>query len=112
MKRRNALQKLLVGIGLLVAGKEVTAATKSKPHADNNLEGEWLAEDGRFCAVFKQGRVLLVVNPLGSIGVAHLTKTQDMLVVGGVGWDAGLIGRLSKDGRRIDWSNSTAWLRD
>lgn len=112
MKRRNALQKLLVGIGLLVAGKEVSAATKAKLLANSNLEGEWLAEDGRFCAIFKQGHVLLVVNPLGSIGVAHLTKKQDLLVVGGVGWDVGLIGRVSTDGKKIEWSNSTAWLRD
>lgn len=112
MKRRSALQKILVGIGLLATGKEVSAATKAKPHANSNLEGEWRAEDGRLCAIFKQGRVLLVVNPLGSIGVAHLTKTQDMLVVGGVGWDVGLIGKLSKDGNKIEWSNSTAWLRE
>lgn len=111
MKRRNALRTLLIGIGFITVERSVCAATKAKPTPHLTLEGEWLAEDGRLCALFKQGRVLLVVNPLGSIGVAHLTKTNDMLVVGCVGWDVGLLGKISRDGKRIEWSNSTAWLR-
>lgn len=109
--RRNVIRTAVLAGGVLVADSLASAATKAKPMENIGIEGEWLAEDGRLCAVFKQGRVLLVVNPLGSIGVAHLSKPTDMLVIGGIGWDAGLIGKISRDGKRIDWSKSTIWQR-
>ncbi|HEY1170223.1 MAG TPA: hypothetical protein VGH19_02530 [Verrucomicrobiae bacterium] len=110
LKRRWILNAVLLGLGIFASNK-ATAATKAKPLQDVSLEGEWFGEDGRICAVFRQGRVLLVVNPLGSIGVAHMVKPNSMVVVGGSGWDKGLTGHLSADGKRIDWSNSTAWLK-
>lgn len=109
--RRKIVQAAVLAGGVLIADSFASAATKAKPMEDIGIEGEWLAEDGQLCAVFKQGRVLLVVNPLGSVGVAHLGKSMDLLVIGGVGWDAGLVGKIARDGKRINWSNSTVWLR-
>ena len=112
VSRRNVIRATVLAGGVLVADNLVSAATKAKPIPDIGIEGEWFAEDGRLCAVFKQGRVLLVVNPLGSIGVAHVRKSNEVLVIGGVGWDAGLVGTVAAHGKRINWSNSTIWLRE
>lgn len=111
IKRRQAIRTALAASGLLLANQICNAATKAKPEADVVLEGEWLSDEGKLCAIFKQGRVLLVVNFLGSIGTAHLIDSSNLIVVGGVGWDAGLKARITNLGKKIEWSNSTNWFR-
>jgi hypothetical protein len=74
------------------------------------LEGAWIYRDLP-CAIFREGKVLLVVNERGSLGTAVMTGETTFVIKGGQGWDVGLIGTVSDGGKWIQWSNSTAWSR-
>jgi len=50
------------------------------------LTGEWLYQ-GRPCAIFQQGRVLLVVNKNGAIAAAPMSTPKRLMVLNGIGWE-------------------------
>src|SRR5262249_39778266 len=96
--------------GLLVLGGLAGAA---EPDKASKLPGEWLYEgqEAQPCAVFQRGRVLLLVNENGELATGRITEATKFVVLKGDGWEEGLVGELTKDGKTINWANGTTWKR-
>jgi hypothetical protein len=60
------------------------------------------------CAVFRHGRVLLLVNERGEFATGMMAQANKWTVKG---WDDGLTGELVEEGKKITWSNGTTWRR-
>jgi tetratricopeptide (TPR) repeat protein/tRNA A-37 threonylcarbamoyl transferase component Bud32 len=73
------------------------------------LAGEWFMEGRKEepCAVFQQGRALLLVNQRGEFATAVMSEPKKFTVKG---WEEGLRGELAEEGKKITWSNGTTWL--
>jgi hypothetical protein len=107
LKRRDAVKAAAAVGGLLVLGG---AARPAAPGLSSMLAGEWLNQ-GRAdlpCAIFQQGRVMLLVNEHGSMATARLIGGRRFAVNG---WDNGLVGDVSRDGNQITWSRGGMWRR-
>ena len=109
---------LMIALAGAVVGLPLVAPTAAVGQGAGKAEkdlwaGEWLAEGdaGTPCAVFRHGRVLLVVNDIGSIGSARLVEAKKIRILKGDGWDAGLTGELHDESQTIIWSNGTKWKR-
>jgi len=76
-----------------------------------NLSDGWLYAD-QPCAIFQQGNLLLLVNEIGSIGVGLWSIKNTFVVIGGAGWDLGLVAQVADLGKTINWSNNTTWTRN
>jgi len=59
------------------------------------------------CAVFQQGRVLLLVNERGDFAIGRMTEARKLTAKE---W-GDLVGEVSKDGKEITWSNNSTWRR-
>jgi hypothetical protein len=97
--------------GLLVLGNGVTtAAAEGDTH---KLAGEWLMAGNNDlpCAIFQQGRVLLIVNENGDLATGRVTGRNKLVALKGTGWEPDLEGVLSQDGKTINWENGTMWKR-
>lgn len=79
-------------------------------HPAQNLSGNWTYQ-GQPCAIFQQGNLLLLVNEAGAIGSGIWTVANSFTVLGGAGWDLGLVARVADQGKTINWSNETVWTR-
>jgi hypothetical protein len=108
-KRRDVL-RAAAGVGGLLALGGVTAVAAPAPDRPANLPGEWLNEgrEEEPCAIFQQGRVLLLVNEHGDFATARITEGKKFTVKG---WEDGLAGELAKEGKEIAFSNGSAWKR-
>jgi hypothetical protein len=108
LKRRDALTALAATGGLLLLGR---AAAAPAPDPADKLAGEWLNEGRKDepCAVFQHGRVLLLVNERGEFTTGLMTEDKKFTVKG---WDNGLVAELTEKGKKISWSNGSAWQRD
>lgn len=93
---------------MLSLGDLALAADSSKMA---KVEGGWIYKE-QPCAIFQEGKVLLVVNEEGKLGTAVMTGAKTFVIKGGEGWDVGLIGTVATNGKKIEWSNSTTWTRD
>ena len=111
MKRREAITKAAVVAGALLAVKSEAAPSPwwGQPAPRLSFAGPWTYQ-GRPCAIFQMGLVVLAVNEAGNLGTAQVTGPNTLTVVGG-GWDIGLVGTLDNSGRIISWSNDTVWTR-
>jgi hypothetical protein len=72
--------------------------------------GEWLfdGKEDQPCAIFQQGRVLLLVNERGEM-VTGKIRGENKLTWG---WDENaLVGELKDEGKTISWANDTTWKR-
>ena len=107
LKRRDLFKSLAAAGGLLALG---SAAVAAEPEQKQNPAGEWLMEGRKDepCAVFQQGRVLLLVNERGDFATAMMTEAKQFTVKG---WEDGLSGVLAEEGKKISWSNGTTWMR-
>jgi hypothetical protein len=105
LKRRDMVKSLAAAGGLLALGGAAVAAA---PTQNDKLAGEWLMEGRKDepCAVFQQGRVLLLVNERGEFATAMMTEAKKFSVKG---WEDGLSGELVEEDKKITWSNGTAW---
>jgi hypothetical protein len=85
----------------------------SKPPAKeaSKWPGEWLfeAKEDQPCAIFQQGRVLLLVNEEGEFATGKITGENR--IVTRWGEEAGLVGELDEKGKTISWGNGTTWKR-
>jgi hypothetical protein len=96
-----------------VAG-QTPARTPDRPKSPagetSKWPGEWLMEGNtdQPCAVFQHGRVLLLVNERGEFATGRLTEVTKVAVRG---WEEGLVGELSDEGKTIAWGNGTKWKR-
>jgi hypothetical protein len=108
LKRRHVVKAVAAAGGLLALGGLAGAAGLDKK---NMLPGEWLYEgkEDQPCAIFQQGRVLLLVNEEGDLATARITEAAKFVVL--TGWEEGLIGELATDGKAISWANGTTWKR-
>jgi hypothetical protein len=71
--------------------------------------GEWLLEgkEDQPCAIFQQGRVLLLVNERGEFTTGNITAENKIVTR----WEDGLVGELDEKGKTISWGNGTTWKR-
>ena len=107
LKRRDVVKAVAAAGGLLALG----GLAGAEPDKKIMLPGEWLY-DGKVdqpCAIFQQGRVLLLVNEEGEWATGRITEASKLVVL--KGWEEGLVGELAKDGKAINWSNGTTWKR-
>ena len=109
LKRRDVVKAVAAAGGLLALGGLAGAA---EPDKKIMLPGEWLydGKEDQPCAIFQQGRVLLLVNEEGDLATARITEAAKFVVLKG-DWEEGLVGELAKDGKAIGWANGTTWKR-
>jgi hypothetical protein len=109
-KRRDVVKAVAAAAGLLALSGLAGAA---EPDKKINLPGEWLydGKEDQPCAIFQQGRVLLLVNEEGELATGRITEAGKFVVLKGDGWEEGLVGELGKDGKAINWANGTTWKR-
>ena len=109
-KRRDVVKAVAAAGGLLALGGLAGAA---EPDKKSKLPGEWLydGKEDQPCAIFQQGRVLLLVNEAGELATGRVTEAEKFVVLKGDGWEEGLVGELAKDGKAISWANGTTWKR-
>jgi hypothetical protein len=107
LKRREAIKVAIAGGGLFALKSVKAEAGEMRVPT---LAGNWQYEE-QPCAIFQQGPVLLVVNQRGSLGTARMTDDKTFAVLAGTGWDLGLTGTLSDNGKTINWSNDSSWTR-
>jgi hypothetical protein len=105
--RRGMVKTLAATAGLVALGSVATAA---EPAQTDKLAGEWLMEGRKEepCGVFQQGRVLLLVNERGELATGQIAEANKFTVKG---WDDGLVGEVTEKGKKMAWSNGTAWQR-
>jgi hypothetical protein len=122
-KLRRSLVILLLGCvlsggvlllaGLTPATGQSPAKQKDPPAAPAKEAGKWQGEwlfDGKEdqpCAIFRQGRVLLLVNEKGDLTTGKITGENKIVMKG----EDGLVGELDEKGKTISWGNGTSWKR-
>jgi hypothetical protein len=108
LKRRDVVKAVAAAGGLLALGGLAGAA---EPDKKISLPGEWLhmGQEDQPCAIFQQGRILLLVNEEGEWATARFTEAKKFVVL--KGWEEGLVGEVAKEGKAINWSNGTTWKR-
>jgi hypothetical protein len=107
-KRRDVVKVVAAAGGLLTLGILAGAA---EPDKKIKLLGEWLydGKEDQPCAIFQQGRVLLLVNEEGELATGRITEADKLVAL--KGWEEGLVGELAKNGKAINWANGTTWKR-
>ena len=108
--RRDLMKSVAAAGGLLVLGGVARAA---EPDKDSTLPGDWLydGKEDQPCAIFQQGRVLLLVNEEGALATGRITEAKKLVVLKGDGWEEGLVGALVEKDKAISWANGTTWKR-
>jgi hypothetical protein len=122
-KLRTTLVILLLGCvlsgGVLLLAS-LTPATGQSPAKEkapstppakeaSKWPGEWLFEGkaDEPCAIFQQGRVLLLVNEKGKLTTGKITGENKIVAQ----WEGGLVGELDDKGKTISWGNGSSWKR-
>jgi hypothetical protein len=105
--RREAVA---AGAALLLGG---TAAAQPPVPAknDDTLTGEWF-NAGKLeqpCAVWQQGRVLILINEKGDLATGQFTEANQFSIL--KGWDGDLTGRVADRGKTIIWKGGGSWKR-
>jgi hypothetical protein len=106
--RRNAVKTVAATGGLLLLGG---LASADEPPERSTLAGEWF-NSGKLdqpCAIFQQGRVLLLINEKGDIATGQFTEANQFTIVRG--WEGGVVGRVGERGRVIAWAGGGTWRR-
>ena len=108
LMRRDLVVAMAAAGGLLVLSIVPCAAG---PDKDSKLPGDWLYEGkaDQPCAIFRQGRVLLLVNENGESATGRITEANKLVVLKGDGWEEGLGGELAEKGKAVSWANGTTW---
>ncbi|HVS35424.1 MAG TPA: twin-arginine translocation signal domain-containing protein [Gemmataceae bacterium] len=108
LNRRHAVKAVAAAGSLLLLGGPAPA---DEPDDRDALTGEWF-NGGKLdqpCAVFQQGRVLLLINENGDIASGQMTGANEVTVL--KGWEGGLVGRVAERGRVIAWKGGGSWRR-
>ena len=96
------------------AGGETTvnekAPAKKLAKEASKWEGEWLfdGKEDQPCAIFQQGRVLLLVNERGETETGKITGKTKIDTRWG---ESAVVGELKDEGKTISWANDTTWKR-
>src|SRR5262249_30746229 len=104
LKRRDVV-KAVAAVGSLPALGGFAGA--AEPDKENKLLGEWLydGKEDQPCAIFQQGRVLLLVNEDGELATGRITEATKLVVRKSDSWEEGLVGELAQEGKAISWAN-------
>jgi hypothetical protein len=108
LDRRDAVKTVAAAGGLLLLSG---LASADEPDEATALTGEWF-NGGKFdqpCAIFQQGRVLLLINEKGDIASARMTDANQFTVL--KGWDGEVVGRIVERGKVIAWRAGGNWRR-
>ena len=110
LRRRDLVKTVAAAGGLLALG---SVASPAEPEKTSKLPGEWLydGKEDQPCAIFQQGRILLLVNEEGEYATARLTEARKFVVLKSEHWEEGLVGELDEKGKAIAWANGTNWKR-
>jgi len=97
-------QKMTVSMLALAALLIFITSCKPKPP---NLAGDW-QYNGQACKIIQQGDALTFINERGDQSKGNFkSKTQ----VVATDWENGLVGTLANGDKRINWRNSTVWIK-
>jgi hypothetical protein len=77
-----------------------------------NVGGEWAnsGDPNQPCAIFQNGRMLLVVNEHGALATALAVGPTTLQILQGGGWQPGLAADLQDPGTLV-WRNGGFWRR-
>jgi hypothetical protein len=106
--RRDAAKAVAAAGALLLLGGQAPAGDPEEPIS---LAGEWF-NGGKLdqpCAVFQQGRVLLLINEKGDFATAKLTEANKFTIL--KGWEEGVVGTIIERGRVIAWKGGGNWKK-
>ncbi len=81
------------------------------PRPAPEVAGGWLYE-AQACAIFQQANQLVLINEVGAIGTALWSGDHRFTLLGGAGWDLGLIGQVADNFNSIQWTNNTVWTKN
>jgi hypothetical protein len=112
LMRRDMVKAVAAAAGgLLVLGGVSRAAPAIEKKS--KWPGEWLFEgmEDQPCAIFQQGRLLLVVNEKGQLATGRIIDTNQLILANDDGFEGGLVGEIDDDGKTIAWHNGTTWKR-
>jgi hypothetical protein len=88
----------------------VSGAAASKPSGGSaaRLDGRWY-HDGKPTRILvaPDGRSITIVNELGQSSDGYAADPQNLAIP-----SLGITGHVSRDGRRISWTNGTEWRRE
>ena len=88
----------------------VSAAVGRPPSGDSaaDLDGRWY-HDGKPTRILiaPDGRSVTIVNELGQSSDGYAADARNLAIP-----SLGITGHVSKDGRRISWTNGTEWTRE
>jgi hypothetical protein len=84
LPRRSMVKAAAAAGGLLLLGGVAGAADADK---GSPWPGEWLydGKEDQPCAIFRQGRVLLLVNENGELATGRITEAKKLVVLKGDG---------------------------
>ena len=87
-----------------------TDPAKAPAKEASKWAGEWLfdGKEDQPCAIFQQGRVLLLVNERGEMATGKITGENKIDTRWG---ENDLVGELKDEGKTISWGNDTTWKR-
>jgi hypothetical protein len=108
LDRRDAAKAVVAAGGLLLLGGAAAADDREET---TTLTGEWF-NGGKLdqpCAIFQQGRVLILVNEKGDIASGQMTEANEFTVR--KGWGDEVVGRVSERGKVIAWKGGGNWKR-
>jgi hypothetical protein len=108
LNRRDAVKAVAATGGLLLL---TGSAPADEPDERDALTGQWF-NGGKLdqpCAIFQQGRVLLLINENGDIASGVMTQANEFTIQ--KGWDGGLVGRIVERGTVIAWKGGGSWRR-
>jgi hypothetical protein len=106
----NNPQSGLVDVDWAVITKAAAPATSEATKEISKWVGEWLfdGKEDQPCAILQQGRVLVLVNERGDIATGKIAGLSTI----DTRWGDNVLGGELKDaGKKIAWSNGTAWKR-
>jgi hypothetical protein len=112
LKRRDMVKSVAaVAGGLLMFGGVARAAPALEKKS--KWPGEWLFEgmEDLPCAIFQQGRLLLMVNEKGQLATGRIIGTNEIILANGEGFEGGLVGEIDDEEKLIAWKNGTTWKR-
>jgi hypothetical protein len=106
----NNNQSGLVEVDWAVIARTKAPAAAASPGEAGKWVGEWLydGKDDQPCGIFRQGRVLLLVNERGGIATGKIAGQNTIDTRWG---ENDLVGELKDDGKTISWGNGTNWKR-
>ncbi len=106
----NNPQSGRVEIDWAVMTNKKAPAGSEAPKQSSRWVGEWLfdGKEDQPCAIFQQGRVLLLVNERGETATGKVTGQNTIETRWG---ESELVGELKDEGRTVSWGNGTTWKR-